>query len=124
MTEFYPTLVSEKFAPTINFYEDFFGFVPSVEQEGYVLMQSQDNPSMRIGLFDKTHDCVSPLAATSKGFIVNIVVEDVKSKFDHLYMEGVEMYKEFGKDVNGRDHFVVFDPNGILINVHAPFGLA
>lgn len=122
MTPFYPKLVSEKFVKTINFYEDFFGFVPAVEQDGYVLMRSQENPILCIGLFDKDHHCVSPLNSASKGVIVNIVVNDVKAKYDDLYMEGVEIYKELGKDVNGKDHFVVFDPNGVLVNIHAPFG--
>lgn len=123
MTPFYPTLVSDKFVKTINFYEDFFGFVPAVEQDGYVLMRSNENPALCIGVFDREHACVSPLHETSKGVIVNIVQQDVKSKYNDLYMEGVEIYKEFGKDINGHDHFVVFDPNGVLVNVHAPFGV-
>jgi hypothetical protein len=32
-------------------------------------------------------------------------------------MEGLELYKEFGTDINGSRHFVVYDPNGILVNV-------
>lgn len=120
MAPFYPTLVSDKFTKTINFYEDFFGFAPAIERDGYALMQSQKNPEMCIGVFDCGHECVSPLQSSSKGVIVNIVVDDVKEAYDNLYMEGLEMYKDLGKDINGMDHFIVFDPNGVLVNVHAP----
>jgi hypothetical protein len=59
-----------------------------------------------------------------QGLIVNIIETDVKSKYDDLYMEGLDIYKEFGTDINGKDHFIVYDPNGIMVNVHAPLALS
>jgi hypothetical protein len=123
MASFYPTIVSQCMVSTVNFYEDYFGFVPAIEKEGYVLLRQEQNPAACIAVFDKTHRCVNNVVEPVRGVIVNIVVNDVKEKFDALYMEGLDFYKEFGTDINGNDHFVVYDPNGILINVHAPFGL-
>lgn len=123
MAPFYPTLVSEHLVNTVNFYEDYFGFVPAIEQDGYVLLKKESNPDVCIAVFDATHKCVLDFNVSVKGLIVNIVEDDVKGKYDSLYMEGLEIYKEFGIDVNGKDHFVVYDPNGILVNVHAPLQL-
>ena len=124
MNKFYPTLVSEKFVATINFYEDFFGFVPAVEQDGYALMQSSENPSLCFALIDKNHGSALLPKASSEALIINVVVPDVKSKYDDLYMEGLEIRQDITKDHNGCDHFIVSDPNGIMINIHAPLDLA
>jgi uncharacterized glyoxalase superfamily protein PhnB len=118
MTNFHPTIVSEKFIPTVNFYEDYFGFIVTLEQDGFTLLQKEASPGDRIAIFDKTHQCVEGRVKPVQGLILNIAVDDVKEKYDALYMEGLEIYKEYGLDIHGRKHFVVYDPNGVLINVH------
>lgn len=117
MTHLYPTLVTGKPVNTINFYEDYFGFVPTVEQDGYALLQSQDDPDSRIAVFDVAHECVAPLEQSVQGVILTIGVENIENAYDTLYMEGLEIYKDLGTDVNGARHFVVYDPNRILVNV-------
>ncbi len=124
MSPFYPTLVSTRMVDTVNFYEDYFGFEPVVEQEGYILMRRRGNPEVCIAVFDSKHHCVSNVVPNVQGVIVNIIEEDVKGKYDDLYMEGLEIYKDLGSDINGNDHFIVYDPNGIMVNIHAPMTLA
>ncbi len=121
MGEFYTTIVSDRMVTTINFYEDNFGFVPAIEKEGYALLRHKENKSACIAVFDTAHDCVRDLTNAAQGIIVNIVVNDVKKKYDSLYMEGLDICKEYGEDINGVEHFVVYDPNRIMVNVHAPF---
>ncbi len=120
MAHLYPTLVSDKLVSTVNFYEDFFGFVPAIEKEGYVFLQSADKPDMCLAIFDAAHKCVGRLKETVQGLILSMPSKDVSAAYDRLYMEGVEMFKELGQDINGLKHFVVRDPNGVLINVHEP----
>lgn len=117
MPNFHPTIISDKLVPTVNFYEDYFEFVPAIEKEGYTLLHKTGKHCERIEIFDASHKCVTGEQSV-QGLILNIAVEDVRSKFDALYMEGLEMFKEFGTDIHGRDHFVVRDPNGVLVNVH------
>lgn len=119
MGRFHATLISDKMVDTVNFYEDFFGFVPVIEQERYVLLQRLDDPSLRIAVFDSAHPCISTVSP-SKGVILNLCTVDVKACYDELYMEGLELYKEYGTDVHGKHHFVVIDPNGVLVNVCEP----
>ncbi len=123
MTLFYPTLVTDRFAETVSFYEDHFGFMPAIEQDGYVLLKCARSPEMCIAVFDVNHACVTDVVPSVRGVIVNIIIDDVKAKFDELYMEGLSIYSEVKKDINGNDHFIVYDPNGILVNVHAPMVL-
>lgn len=118
MTDFHPTIVSDKYVPTINFYEDYFGFVPTIEKDGFTLLQKHDNPHQRIAVFDASHECVEGRVMPVQGLILNVAAENLKSAYDTLYMEGLELYKDLGTDIHGRKHFVVYDPNGVLVNVH------
>lgn len=119
MGRFHATLISDKMVETINFYEDFFGFIPVIEQERYALLQKQDDPSLRIAVFDSAHPCIYTVAP-SQGVILNLYSSNVQDLYEQIYMEGLEMYKEYGTDIHGNDHFVVIDPNGVLVNVCEP----
>ena len=119
MGRFHTTLISDKLVATVNFYEDFFGFVAVIEKDGYVLLQKQDDPDLCISVFETTHKCVKDVPPV-KGLILNMYNTDVKETYDHLYMEGLEFFKALGTDIHGNNHFVVIDPNGVLINVCEP----
>jgi catechol 2,3-dioxygenase-like lactoylglutathione lyase family enzyme len=121
MNSIYPTLVSNKFVETINFYEDFFGFVPVNEQDGYALLQHSDNHSIKIAIFDVDHACVHDRIKPVQGLIIALSVPNVEEAYQSLYMEGLDVYKDLSQDVHDRRHFVVYDPNGVLINVVEPF---
>lgn len=120
MAPIYSTLVTAQFAKTVNFYEDYFGFVPVMEKEGYAFLQSPDNLSHCIAVFDSEHECIKRGASAVQGLILNIAMKDTRAMYDYLYMEGIEIYKEPGIDIMGQKHFVVFDPNGVLVNVYEP----
>lgn len=122
MGQFYPTLVTGNHVNTINFYEDYFGFVPTIEKDGYALLQSQTHPENYIALFEAGHECMAHFVQPVQGVILRICVEDIETAYDTLYMEGLEMFKELGTDINGARHFVVYDPNGILVNVVETIG--
>lgn len=119
MGRFHTTLISSKLIETVNFYEDHFGFVPVVEKEGYYLLQKHDDADLMIAVFDADHPCVNTVSPV-QGMILNLTAEDVTTLYDYIYMEGLEIYKALGHDIHGQKHFVVFDPNGVLINVFEP----
>lgn len=116
MGRFHATLISGKLVETVNFYEDHFGFVATLEQDGYVVLQNQTDPDLCVAVFDANHPCVDTVAPV-QGLILNLGVANAKAFYDHLYMEGLEMFKDLGTDILGQKHFIVRDPNGVLINV-------
>ncbi len=120
MANIYSTLVSDKLVSTVNFYEDYFGFIPVIERDGYVMLKNKDN---LIAVFDARHECVPDHMKPVQGVIVNVPHENVQEFYDRLYMEGLEIYKEPCIDINGKKHFVVYDPNGVLVNVHEPMDI-
>lgn len=117
MTVFHPTIVSNRLIATVNFYEDYFDFVPVVEEDGYTLLRAAGMHGGRIAIFDARHGRVKDIQPV-RGLILNIPVEDVRGKYDMLYMEGLEFVKEPEADIHGRKHFWVRDPNGVIVNVH------
>jgi len=120
MSHSYTSLVTDKFAETVNFYEDHFGLTPSTEKEGYAFLQSPDRPENCVAVFDAAHECVAGQVKPVRGVILNFTSRNIDTMYDFLYMEGLEVYKEPGRDVHGRRHFVVQDPNGVLVNVYEP----
>ena len=117
MIVFHPTIVSNKLIATVNFYEDYFGFVPVIEDDGYTLLRAADLQGGRIAIFDSRHSRVKDIQPV-RGLILNIPVQDVRAKYDLFYMEGLDFFKELGTDIHGRKHFWVCDPNGVIVNVH------
>ncbi|MFA5592721.1 MAG: VOC family protein [Micavibrio sp.] len=118
MSLLYTSLVAADFIETVNFYEDYFGFAPVVEQESYVFMQDPENPVNAIAIFAQDHPCLKGRMMPSNGVILNIASHDIAGMYDHLYHEGVDVFKEPGTDIEGRKHFVISDPNGILVNIY------
>ena len=82
-----------------------------------VLKSATQEGMLAIAVFDAHHDCVSRLEQSVQGVIITMAVDDIEAAYDNLYMEGLEIYKHMGVDVHGDRHFVVYDPNGILVNV-------
>ncbi len=113
---FHPTIVSDKVSHTVNFYEDHFEFVPTIEQDGYVFMQNKDRPEMCIAVVDVNHECIrNESVKPVQGLILNFPVADVNETFNALYFEGLDIQQEPKENKLGSRHFIVRDPNGVLI---------
>jgi len=121
MTSFHPTLVSKKFNETINFYEDYFGFRIALEEDRLAILQLKDDPKVCLSVYDIKYasEGIKPVS----GLVLNVPCKDVQAVYEQLYMEGLEMHKELGHDFRGNHHFIVRDPNGVLINVTEPMRL-
>ena len=115
----YPVIRTTKFAQTVAFYEDLFGFVPFYEIEGYARLHHKDAPHVMMAIIDTQHEFIpEALGKDISGQIFSIVSSDFSSVFDALYMEGLEILKEPTDIGGGIKHFMVADPyNGVAINV-------
>ena len=76
MIVFYPTIVSNKLIATVNFYEDYFGFIPVIEDDGYTLLRAANLHDGRIAIFDARHRRVKDIQPV-RGLILNMPVGDV-----------------------------------------------
>lgn len=119
LTEFsYPIVCSDKFQKSVAFYEDYFGFVPALELDGFVILKREGREDSYLAIMDSMHGALpEQYRRPIQGMILNYPVTDVMSFYDHAYYEGLNLKSEPQDVICGRKHFFVEDPNGILIDV-------
>lgn len=114
----YPVICSAFFNKTISFYEDYFNFSPVLEMEGYAVLKRADCQNSYLAVIDSLHDGIPQRFRRSvQGLILSFPVEDVADAYRKLYLEGLNILGEPDVVLCGRRHFLVEDPNGILISV-------
>ena len=114
----YPIICAENFAQTVNFYEDHFDFKVTCEMDGFVLMKSSQAAELYVAVIDKNHGHIPErYRKTVQGMILSFPVENLQTSYDHAYWEGLTIISEPETSECGHRHFMVEDPNGILIDV-------
>lgn len=114
----YPMICAKNFTKTVNFYEDYFEFEPTFEMAGFTVLKRRGQSNMYLAIIDAQHDVIPKKYRTStKGLILNFPVDDSKTAYERLYLEGLTMISEPSDALCGRKHFFVEDPNGVLIDV-------
>ena len=114
----YPIICAENFAQTVNFYEDHFNYVSVLEMEGFVIMKREGYKEMHLSIIDKNHEQIpAAYRKAAQGMILSMPVADVRKAYQELYWDGLELLDEPKDAPCGRLHFMVEDPNGILIDV-------
>lgn len=123
MGQFHTTIITSRLVETVNFFEDFFDFVPVCEEQGYFLLQKDADPKIMVAVADAKQVASLGIEPT-KGLILNIPVVDVLPVYEILYMEGIDIVRGVAPSVDGGRNFMVRDPNGVLIclydAVHEP----
>lgn len=121
VSSFYPVVLTEKVTQTTDFYVKHFGFEKVFEADWYVSLKlSEDNEiPFELAILDATHPTVPEgYRAQVKGLILNFEVDDVDVEYERL-VRGAKLPLEL--DIRSEDfgqrHFIVSDPNGILIDV-------
>jgi uncharacterized glyoxalase superfamily protein PhnB len=115
---FYPILMTEKYVETINYYEDHFDFIAEMETDTFTVLRHKKDSAVRIAVVAREHDELPEgHSKNAQGIILNYPVSDVQSAFEYFYMEGMDIKTDIKLSPCGRRHFMVVDPNGVLIDV-------
>lgn len=113
---FYPSLVTRRFHESWDFYSEYLGFVTVVECGEYVQLA---HPSgAQFGLLQHEIDGVpAELVCPSdgRGFWLSIDVADADAEYSRLCALGVEIAEPPQDKPWGERHFLVRDPNGVLV---------
>jgi uncharacterized glyoxalase superfamily protein PhnB len=114
----YPIICANDLSQTVNFYEDFFDFVVALEIPGYAVMKREGFKDAHIAIIDKDHkEIPEAYRRPVQGMILSMPVPDVRASYMAAYWEGLDIVSEPVETCWGRLHFMVEDPNGILIDV-------
>lgn len=115
---FYPGLVTRKFYETWDFYSANLGFTTINECGAYVRLS---HPSgVQFGLLKDEVDgapaeLISPVEG--RGFWLTLHVADVDAEYSRLCLLGVDVVEPPQNKRWGERHFVVRDPNGVLVYI-------
>lgn len=121
MRSLYSLFIVPDVAAARRFYCEHFGMTTVFAATWYVQLHGP-NPSIQIAFITPGHDSV-PAAfrnRTARGALVSIEVEDARAIAERLREAGVAFTYPLTDERWGQRHFMLVDPNGLLVDVIEP----
>jgi catechol 2,3-dioxygenase-like lactoylglutathione lyase family enzyme len=122
LTSFYPVICTSRLAESRDFYTRLLGFETTFEADWYVSLRRPGEPSYELALLDHDHPTLpEAYRAPVRGLLLNFEVSDVDAQWHRLVIEeGLPAELALRSEDFGQRHFIVADPNGVLIDVITP----
>lgn len=122
ITQYYPVLMTDRVESTAQFYERHFRFVRQFSSDWYVHLQSTDDPAVNLAILDGDHGSIPAGARGGRagGLLLNFEVADVDAEYARVQSEDLDVQLSLRDEAFGQRHFIVRDPNGVLIDVIQP----
>ncbi|MFI6701708.1 VOC family protein [Streptomyces sp. NPDC050509] len=122
LTGFYPVIGTAKLRDSHDFYTRLLGFETTFEADWYVSLRQPGDPGYELALLDHSHPTVPKgHRVPAQGLLLNFEVEDVDAEWERLVTsEGLHPILELRSEDFGQRHFIVADPNGVLIDLITP----
>ncbi|MEO3766927.1 VOC family protein [Streptomyces sp. B8F3] len=122
LTSFYPVIGTSRLTESRDFYVRLMGFEVTFEADWYVSLRRPGDPAYELALLDPAHPTVPEgHRVAARGLLLNFEVADVDAEWERLVVrEGLRPELELRSEDFGQRHFIVADPNGILIDVITP----
>lgn len=121
ITSYYPVLMVEDVAATAAFYVRHLSFRFLFEADWYVHLQSSRNPVVNLAILKGDHSTIPEVArGRASGVLLNFEVEDVDVMYAQAVADGLPILLPLRDEEFGQRHFIIQDPNGILIDVIMP----
>ncbi|MCX4821147.1 VOC family protein [Streptomyces sp. NBC_01142] len=122
LTSFYPVICTSRLQESRDFYTGLLGFEPTFEADWYVSLRRPGALPYELALLDHSHPTLPEAYRTpAQGLLLNFEVEDVDAEWERLVVRrGLRPELELRSEDFGQRHFIVADPNGVLIDVITP----
>ncbi|MFI6737678.1 VOC family protein [Nonomuraea sp. NPDC050451] len=122
LTSFYPVICTTRLQESRDFYTGLLGFETTFKADWYVSLRRPGTPPYELALLDHTHPTLPEAYRTPvRGLLLNFEVEDVDAEWERLVVgAGLTAELALRSEDFGQRHFIVADPNGVLIDVITP----
>ncbi|QBI54338.1 VOC family protein [Streptomonospora litoralis] len=122
LTSFYPVLCTDRIARSRDFYTRYLDFTVTFEADWYVSLRRDTGPGYELALLDSGHPTLpEPYRRPVQGMLLNFEVADVDAEWRRLVeTEGLRPELGLRSEDFGQRHFILADPNGVLIDVITP----
>lgn len=110
---------SEAFVASRDFYAAMFDFVVSVDMDDwYLQLMPESDSRLNIGFVKPDHALFAGRTSSgTHGVVLTIHVDNVDEAYKRAKRLGAEIAAEIRNEDYGQRHFLVVDPNGLLLNV-------
>ncbi|HEY9094749.1 MAG TPA: VOC family protein [Hydrogenophaga sp.] len=121
-TQYYPVLMTDRVADTARYYEQHFRFTRLFDSDWYVHLQSLEDTGVNLAILDGDHATIPEAARGGRatGVLLNFEVEDASEEYQRVLDQGLDVQLTLRDEAFGQRHFIVKDPNGVLIDVIQP----
>ncbi|MGW1882632.1 VOC family protein [Streptomyces sp. NPDC001970] len=122
LTSFYPVICTSRLQESRDFYTGLMGFETTFEADWYVSLKRPGTLPYELALLDATHPTLPEAYRTPvRGLLLNFEVVDVDAEWERLVvLAGLKPELDLRSEDFGQRHFIVADPNGVLIDVITP----
>lgn len=118
---YYPVLLADDVTAAAAFYRAHFGFRPLFESDWYVHLQQVDHPGVNLAFVARDHETVPEGSRKSAaGLLINFEVDDPDEIYARMIDAGVPILRTIRDEEFGQRHFILADPNGVMIDVIKP----
>ena len=121
-TQYYPVLMTDRVAETARYYEQHFRFTRQFDSDWYVHLQSSEDEKVNLAILDGAHATIPAVARGGRaaGVLLNFEVDNVDAEYERVLASGLDVQLALRDEPFGQRHFIVQDPNGVLIDVIQP----
>ncbi len=120
-TQFYPVLMTDDVMGTSKFYQKHLRFKPLFETDWYVHLQSSEDETVNIGIVQGDHPTVPEKGqGKSASLLINFEVDDVDAEYEKAQANGIPIVLSLRDEDFGQRHFIMQDPNGVLLDIIKP----
>ena len=122
LSSFYPVIGTDRVAATRDFYVMHFGFTITFEADWYISLRMPEPPHYELGILEYTHPTMpASFRKPVQGLLLNFEVADVDAEYRRLVERNhLPVHVGLRDEAFGQRHFIVADPNGVLIDIITP----
>ncbi len=123
MKSLFPDICSRNLVESKEFYISLLGFEVIFEIDWYIQLQSPNNESVQIAFVDINHPSVPKgHQKIPQGVVVTVEMDDVDVAYKKALDLKLPVIIELCDEEWGQRHFMVEDPNGLLVDVYTMVG--
>jgi len=115
-----PNISSERFEASRDFYTALFDMVASVEHESwYLQLMAPESRSLNVGFLQPGHELFGgrPAPPGKYSLVLTVHVDDVDEAYARAERLGATILLDIRDEDYAQRHFLVLDPNGLVLNV-------
>lgn len=119
INSFYPVILTKDASGSRDFYTTHFPFEVTFDAGWYVSLKAKQEFPFELALLEPDHDTIPAgfRVALHGGLILNFEVDNADTEYARLKAAGLSIHLEIRSEAFGQRHFIISDPNGILIDV-------